>query len=525
MRNLARVYGGMKTVIRILGGREVLVTFNFALRAAQIVFLVIIPKKWIYAADNEDFVYENQKFTASSRCEAVTKTTYPFYVSDQDLINNRVQIPQGTLLGTAGATNMYDTDRTFRILKTPSAASSQWISSLQKLSSAYADIPSNWYFQVTASRGTPLGSLKNKNLRVYHRDGKSYYQRCCTQNRCADLPIFAVFDKTKLIGTLAFEPGKNDFITSYKPHRMGHKETQLPSKPQSIVAPPASAQQITAAAVNEPAPAQPETPVIAPEQKVICTQSAPLRIYDDSLKTVLYKAPKYLPVKVYQDWSGGPSEKTVNGHNIVKVQLTTGAGEINGWAASSFIKPAQECKGMPLIFTPNPEEEPIPGATVVTETPADCCRFPTAKAPSADYDHGDGGRWFGATRKQGKRLHAAADLLRPEGEKVFSVDGGKVLRKYHFYAGTYAIEVKHDAGFVARYGEVAKKNVAQSEAGERVLKGQHIGYIGSLDMLHFELYSDKVQGPLTQVNVGQYWRRSDLMNPTPHLKKWQDMTF
>ncbi len=507
-------------------------SYKLILQAAQIVFLVIIPKKLVYAASNEDYIYDGKHFTTTSRCEAVTKSTYPFYILDQDLFNNQTQIQQGTLIEMVGAMNIYDSDRSFRILKTPTANAAGGVHTLPL---PYADSPTNYYLQVVQSKDTPFGSLKNKTMRVYHRDNKSYFQRCCTSSKCVDLPIFAVFDKTNLIGTIAFQPGKNDFITSYKALRNDGKTT-LPVKatpPLKTTAAPVGDADGTATTVASttvptptPSPLPAETPVVAAEQKVICTQSAPLRIYDESLKKVIYSAPKYLPVKVYQSWSGGPEQKTVKGHQVVKVQLTTGAGkDITGWAAGSYIKPAQECKGMPLIFSPDGEEEPIPGATVVTEAPGDCCRFPTLKAPSADYDHGDGGRWFGARRRDGKRLHAAADLLRPEGEKVFSIDGGQVLRKYHFYAGTYALEVKHDNGLVARYGEVAKKNVAQSEPGERVLKGQHIGFIGSLDMLHFELYSNKSQGPLTQVNAGKYWRRSDLIDPTPLLKKWQDMTF
>lgn len=518
------------------------VNLKFTLRFAQIVFLVILPKELIYAANNEDFVYDGRTFTSSERCEAISKNIFPFFIVGQNLFNKQTKIPQGALVSLTGATNIYDTERTFRVLKTPASADANLVTTTQKLPLEYAENPTRWYLQITQAKTSPLGDLKNKTLRLYHRENQTYFQRCCSQSQCVDHPIFAVFDKTKLIGTIAFQPGKTDFLTSYKAIS-NSPQSQLPAK-SSVTSPsngalippstvtPSSAIALAAVTTSPADDTQTQTsapapsPATAPEQKVICTQSAPLRIYNDTLNKVIYNAPRFLPVKVYQDWSGGPAEKTVKGHPLVKVQLATGSGkEIIGWAAGTYIKAAKDCKGMPLIFSANGEDDLIPGATVVTESPGACCRFPTMKAPSADYARGAGARWFGANRRGGKRKHAAADLLRPEGEKVFAVDGGKVLRKYYFYSGTYAIEVKHDSGMVARYGEVAKTNVAQSGSGERVLKGQHIGYIGSLDMLHFELYSDRAQGPLTVMNAGQYWRRSDLLDPTPHLKKWQEMTF
>jgi hypothetical protein len=43
-------------------------------------------------------------------------------------------------------------------------------------------------------------------------------------------------------------------------------------------------------------------------------------------------------------------------------------------------------------------------------------------------------------------------------------------------------------------------------------------------MLHFELYSGEKTGALKS-KTGKYKRRSDLMNPTPYLLKWQEKVF
>lgn len=493
--------------------------YKYTVFIAQLVFLVIVPKNRIYASSSNDFVYDGKDFGPAEACELVQKTTYPFYVVKQDLTNNHVQLHQGTLVNLKKNSSHLHNEKSFTIIKNP-LKTDRIASGTQKLPLDQVDIPSNWSFRISEAQDTPF-VVQNKVLQLEVTDNKVHYRRCCTHSKCIDLPIFTVSDSQSIIGKIAFTPSTADFIDAYTAQKKG-----LQPRTQRTALTTASTRALSIEEPAEAIPAATVPPVSSAQQKVICTQTSPLRIYNDSLKTVIYRAPKFLPVKVYQSWDGGPSEKTVKGHTLVKVQLTTGGGkEIIGWAAGSFIKPAAECKDMPLIYSKDGEEEVIPGATVFVDSPANCCRFPTLKPPSAGYNQGDGRRYFGARRRDGKRQHAAADLLRPTGEKVLSIDDGRVLRKYHFYADTYAIEVKHDSGYVARYGEVAKKNVAQSGPGERIIKGQHIGDIGSLRMLHFEIYSDKASGPLTQRENGAFWRRSDLLNPTPLLNKWQEMTF
>lgn len=159
----------------------------------------------------------------------------------------------------------------------------------------------------------------------------------------------------------------------------------------------------------------------------------------------------------------------------------------------------------------------------------DCCVFPLRDRPTQSYLTNP--RNFGANRANG-RLHAACDLYRPSvGEVVRAVEGGQVIRgPYLFYQGTYALEVKHDSGFVARYGEITSKKVPGVEPGAKVTRGQMIGYLGKVNsnccspMLNFELFAGTATGPLTQ-DRRPYQRRSDLLNPTSSLQVWERKSF
>lgn len=486
------------------------------IRTAQILFLVVIPKKMLHASSSSESIYDGKEFLSQNQCETIKKSTIPFYIVSQDLFSDSAQIYKGSIVSLTSVSSIDDYEKDFKILKNPRKDARAAVGT-HKLGLNFVDVATNWNINILQTKQTPI-SLTNKTLRLETSQDKVVYKRCFINGNTTDLPQFIIYNGSTIEGKIAFQPSASDFINVYSVSRIG--------SPQGTTYQPPTVEAQSTEVLALEADKTPTPPVTSPQQKVICTQSAPLRIYDESLNTIIYKAPKYLPVKVFQDWNGGPADKTVKGHAIVKVQLTTGSGkEINGWAASTYIKPAQECSGMPLMYGGKDGEEVIPGSTVVVESPANCCRFPTLKPPSAAYTNGSGRRYFGARRRNGQRAHAAADLLRPEGEKVLSIDGGKVLRKYHFYAGSHAIEVKHDNGMVARYGEVDKREVAGSESGTRIIKGQHIGNVSHLKMLHFEIYTDTVRGPLTIEGSGKYWRRSDLIDPTPLLLKWQDMTF
>lgn len=90
---------------------------------------------------------------------------------------------------------------------------------------------------------------------------------------------------------------------------------------------------------------------------------------------------------------------------------------------------------------------------------------------------------------------------------------------FHYFSNTDAIEIVHQNQIIG-YGEV-RKGKSLVKAGEKVIKGQEIGYVGSLSikgvpsmMLHLEMYSNPSNtGTLTGTNI--YKRRSYLVDSTP----------
>jgi murein DD-endopeptidase MepM/ murein hydrolase activator NlpD len=171
--------------------------------------------------------------------------------------------------------------------------------------------------------------------------------------------------------------------------------------------------------------------------------------------------------------------------------------------------------------------------------------FPVPFIPRGGYG---GSRGFGADRSNVARqlglpslLHGACDLVAAPGTPVLAVEDGYVLyepQKFYPREGpqiTYEFAIRHASGFVARYCEI--DSVVLAHPGETVKKGQVIGYIGDqpgtnrsatfdgFDMLHFEMYSGKATGSLSistkDPKNGPYYRRSDLIDPTPYLRQWQ----
>lgn len=145
--------------------------------------------------------------------------------------------------------------------------------------------------------------------------------------------------------------------------------------------------------------------------------------------------------------------------------------------------------------------------------------FPLKFLPKESYHEAP--RCFGARRSKGKRKHAGCDLYAPIGTPVFAVADGIVLAAYEFYLSSWAVEVDH-GDFVVRYGEVQRKLGPGIKKGAKIRAGDLIGAVGALkglklSMLHFEMYSGKAKGPLTDKANAPYMRRWDLMDPTPWL--------
>jgi murein DD-endopeptidase MepM/ murein hydrolase activator NlpD len=160
--------------------------------------------------------------------------------------------------------------------------------------------------------------------------------------------------------------------------------------------------------------------------------------------------------------------------------------------------------------------------------------FPLSTVPSEGYHKSAGhNRWFGG-RRDGGRLHAACDLMARQGTPVYAVDTGNIIKVTDFYKGTDQIIIKH-LNFIVRYGEVEKGKLPFNHgAGYWVRPGQLIGWVGRLNMLHFEMYQGTSEGYLSQdwnktnykyVNPGNYYRRPDLLDPTPYLDQWKASTF
>ena len=135
-----------------------------------------------------------------------------------------------------------------------------------------------------------------------------------------------------------------------------------------------------------------------------------------------------------------------------------------------------------------------------------------------------GSSGFGSSR--GGRAHAAIDLMKAVGSKVYAMDSGVVQYVYRgtYFSGTGAVQVLHADGSVVLYGEV--KPTAAMKKGAKVKQGQVIATIqssgGGRSMLHLEVYAGTGIGVLTKrgnmtydyVKKRAYSRRRDLLDPT-----------
>ena len=272
-----------------------------------------------------------------------------------------------------------------------------------------------------------------------------------------------------------------------------------------------------------------EVPVLKGVNNVVCISGSTLNVRDESLDNVLFTARKGEKIKVFQGWGDNEKETVIGGktHKFVRVEFAEReeSDQVIGWVSDEFINTEEEC-----AYTNGSVIERDSSTTISGIDDPKCCEFPTVKKVTHSFTSGM--RRFKAGRSGGKRLHAACDLYRYKDEPIMAVAPGSVVRdRYYFYQGTYALEVRHSGGFVVRYGELTGKNVSGVSKGRSVKMGDRLGYIGVVNsgccrpMLHFELYSGKKSGSLSQPKANRFQRRSDLMDPTPYLLKWQSEKF
>jgi len=130
------------------------------------------------------------------------------------------------------------------------------------------------------------------------------------------------------------------------------------------------------------------------------------------------------------------------------------------------------------------------------------------------------GTWFNAYRRTYRR-HAGSDTKAAKGTPVVAMaDGVVVETPREFYASTCQIVIQH-SGFVIRYGEVDCDISKSIYKGAQVNKGQVIGKVGRLYMVHIEKYrgtrEDCKGRSLTQRSTAPFQRCSTLVDGTNDL--------
>ncbi|MEK7358107.1 MAG: peptidoglycan DD-metalloendopeptidase family protein [Bdellovibrionota bacterium] len=298
------------------------------------------------------------------------------------------------------------------------------------------------------------------------------------------------------------------------------------------------------------------TNVGASQETVICPfgRGETVEVYDSRMRATGVRIAAYEPAKRFQGWGTNSKVLTVGSthYRTIRVQLPTRPelkkSDVFVFDGTVMTRAACQARiGAPvlpvaLLDMGGEDEEgeheeiggddevdalpPILGSianTVMNVTKglndSKCCLFPIETRPTS-YLSGIGR--FGAGRRAG-RIHGGADLYGRTDQKVRAVENGQVVRApYFFKQMTMGVDVQHEGGFVARYGEITQKSFGMS-LGTQVLRGQQVGTMAKLPccapMLHFELYTGGGHGKLSQKG-NKYSRRSDIIDPTRYLQKW-----
>ncbi len=153
--------------------------------------------------------------------------------------------------------------------------------------------------------------------------------------------------------------------------------------------------------------------------------------------------------------------------------------------------------------------------------------FPFKTPPSVSWH--TGARNFGARRDKGRRKHGGCDIIKPVGTQIYAVaDGVLVHEETFFYMKTYYVTYQHGP-YLVRYGEIMRGSSTRKKKGQTIKKGEPLAKVGQLidnkgrkrgTMLHIEMYSKGNLHTTLRSERGPYQRRSDVIDPGPHLDVW-----
>ncbi len=120
---------------------------------------------------------------------------------------------------------------------------------------------------------------------------------------------------------------------------------------------------------------------------------------------------------------------------------------------------------------------------------------------SSDY----GMRWHPVTG--GRRAHKGVDLAGATGTPIHATADGLVSKADWFSSYGLYIQLEHGGNLQTRYGHMSRLNVG---AGQRVKKGDVIGYVGSTGRstgphLHYEVrIAGEAVNPIPYMQAGEY---------------------
>lgn len=139
---------------------------------------------------------------------------------------------------------------------------------------------------------------------------------------------------------------------------------------------------------------------------------------------------------------------------------------------------------------------------------------------------------FGKIRKN--HIHEGVDLYCEDGDKVYSMEKGKIIKIDAFtgkHAGsdwwndTWYVLVQHE-NFILNYGEIIPDKSLY--IGKTVEEGDILGEVKKVlkkdkgrpcSMLHLEMYSLGTESPIKEWKLGET-KPVNLLDPTPVLQKY-----